>query len=136
MSPLRMLLPVLTAVFLAAAAQAAGPGTGPGFGHGPGFARGDCAPLRGLTFEERLIQRRETRAVIQNMTFNQKRDWRKAQCDKFANSPPQEIQKYADGLKAKWDALSDAEKVQLYQQAHSFHRGAGRGMHQGFGGSK
>ena len=40
---------------------------------------------------------------------------------------PEERQKYAASLKAKWDALPDSEKMKLYHQALEFRGGMGMG---------
>ncbi len=155
MSPIKtFLVPVFAALLMSAAAFAAdpapaapayGPGMGMGMGMGMGSGLGPCGcygVMRTLPPEERLMHFKEMHpANMGSMTVDHYLAWRKAKCDKLLAMTPAERQKYAVELKAKWDALPDSEKVQLYQKfldrpfgMRGRGMGSGRGMRSGPGG--
>jgi hypothetical protein len=144
MSPMKtLLLPVFAALLLGAAAFAADPapaapayGPGMGMGMGAGLGPSGCfGVMRALPLEERLMHFKEMHpANMGSMTVDHYLAWRKAKCDKLLAMTPAERQKYAVELKAKWDALPDSEKVQLYQKFMDRRTGMrGRGMGPGRG---
>ena len=132
MPSIKVIIPVFASLFLSAAAFGADVPPPPAPGVGPGGCHGI---MRILTPEERIVHFQEMQKDIGKMTIDQFRDWRKALCDKFAAMTPADRQKYADALDAKWKALPDAEKIDLYHKALDVHgkmgmgRGHGRGFH-------
>lgn len=134
-------IPVIAAFFtvfgaLAADPPAYGPAGGPGYGygHGPGHGRfmgpdGCRGVMRFLTPQQRAMHFRASHGnkSIGDMTLNQLREWRDSQCKKFMAMSVPDRQKYAVQMQAKWDALSDAEKVKIYEQMHKYRDGRGRG---------
>jgi hypothetical protein len=112
-------------------------------GMGAGLGPSGCfGVMRTLPPEERLMHFKEMHpANMGSMTVDRYLAWRKAKCDKLIAMTPAERQKYAVELKAKWNALPDSEKVQLYQSfmdrrtgMNGRGMGPGRGMHGGLGG--
>jgi hypothetical protein len=116
------------ALLLSSAALAAdtplAPPTGMRAGIGPGQCRG---VMRYLTPEERVMHWQEVQDAIGEMTVNKARAYRNKQCDKYTAMSPEEREKYAADLQAKWDALPEAEKIKLYHQALEFRGGRGMG---------
>lgn len=120
MTPIKTLIPALAALMLTGAAFAADSSAPPPppAGFGPGGGHGGChGVFRALSPEEHLIQFQDVKKKMDTLTVTQFRDWRKAECDKFAKLTPDERKKYADGLDARWKALPDSEKVKLYHDA-------------------
>jgi hypothetical protein len=130
MTFIKAFIPALAGLFLAAAAFGGDVSTPPlAPGAGPVGCRGG---MRYLTVEERLMHFQEMHKDIGTMTINQFRDWRNTQCTTFANMTPAERKSYAEGLDAKWNALSDGEKLKLYHQAMEWRGTMGRGMGRGW----
>lgn len=143
-----LLLAVATVGIPAAGADAAatppaaanGPGFGPGGGMG-GMGWGCGGVVRFLTPEQHAMHFREMHIDTGTMTVNAYRDFMRTQCTKFAAMTPADRKAYADGLQAKWDKLSDKDKLAAYHDMLAWRgmgmrsgRGMGRGPAKGMGG--
>lgn len=140
----KTLAPVLAGLLLSALATglpahaaAAAQGAGNGPGNGPGGMGGCGNIVRLLTPEQHAMYFKEMHVDTGTMTVNAFRELKRTQCAKFAAMTPAETKTYADGLQAKWDKLSDKEKLQAYHDMLAWRdmgRGTGRGKGRGMGG--
>jgi len=139
---MRMIAAIAT-LFLAPAALAAGPSSAPPQGPGAGPMRGGCMGImRTLTPEQHAMHFQDMKAKMDTLTVTKFRDWRKAECDKLAKDPAARAD-YAKDLQARWDKLSDKEKLAAYHDIlakrpmmgprHDKHDGKARGMGPGQG---
>lgn len=126
----RTVLSVLAAALVSSAAMAAS-ATAPVTPSVCGMRGGGATVMRFLTLEERLIHREGVTKAVAGMTYAQMADYRLDSCRKVANMSAAEREKYAADLKAKWDALPDAEKIKLLEQALTTRGGRGMGMGRG-----
>lgn len=135
----RMILPAVAASLLVTASFAAGdqpvPAQVPCPAYGAGFGGG---PMGFLTPEERMMHFADVQKATAEMPVDQMRAYRMAERNKVMGMSPDERQKFASDLKAKWEALPADQKSQLQQQMASFRANrpmmGGRGMgHGGMG---
>jgi len=119
----RLAVSVLCAAFLTTAAFAAdtppaqpGPPAWSG-GHGRGPQGG---PMGFLTAEQRLMHFADVQKATAGMSFDQARDYRMTERNKIMAMSAAERDKYAAELKARWDALPDARKAEIKQQAATY----------------
>lgn len=111
----RLILPALAATFMATASFAAdSPSAPPPRG---GYMGGQ---MDFLTPEERMMLFTQMRSDTVGMTDDQRRAFRDQQRAKFASMTNADKQKFAAGLKAKWDALSPGQQDQIKQQMADF----------------
>lgn len=112
------MIATIASLFLFPAALAAGPTSapppppGPGAGGGP--MNGGCMGImRMLTPEQHAMHFLDMKVKMDTLTVTKFRDWKKAECDKFAKDPAAGAA-YAKDLQARWDKLSDKEKLAAY----------------------
>ena len=126
----RTVLSILAAALVSSAAMAT-PTTAPVTPSPCGMRGGGASVMRFLTLEERLIHRAEVTKAVAGMTNAQMVAYRLQQCEKVASMSTEEKDKFAADLQAKWNALPDAEKIKLLEQALTTRGGRGMGMGRG-----